>query len=713
MDMHEGCKVNSGLTTPNPLPIRTKQDLSHPGPEGAFDPTLTKADRLQDGTDRTAREPAMLPQGPDQALEQALTWLQEKDDTSRYAGLTFLMALLEKHEQFSDHQVMERCWKAIPLSFMDRLLKSKAGKNKAKEEANRFLESAVGILHVLFVLISPEGDPYLPHLAARVNLLIEALPQSKHNVQAQILDLLNYVLNAKNGPVTLWRSSHWGLMVEYALDHSFGREFLKNTFLIAQFDGFEDIEDRIGQPILQLISKAQDSEQLSFLFDFVNSIMPGVFSSSRLGAQGPYEVRMNHGSTPPWLSPLTNLIHKTILFQPKKSSKSSGVYYPALGPLITALLKKYGYSCSSLLFGPVASNSRLNFVDSVIIELRSVIPSLQESLHKPEYIELSARLAACYDVISNFIGCLINILESDDDNTPFAGTLPILQDPSTLLRLRRDISETMSLTIDHLRERFDASNAGAKGLHLNSQARDPSTSTDAPLNLTLEVPTSMGRDPLTLAEIRALSLWLRDDDNNALRTEAAGLMDLFMYLYQHKHLDHGSLEHTHLQEYTAAIHIALEGILQSLEGVEAFLAESGWDALVANLQLAIESNETADKFEGAAAGRVLIMVIETDCTGPTKNEWMPLVQIAVLASRLATQPKPGYDARPGVDLAIAMGNLALALWDRAPKGVRRRYEGTMSELQRATEEIGSTANSSLAKEMMEDLEDLVSALRSM
>ena len=296
-----------------------------------------------------------------------------------------------------------------------------------------------------------------------------------------------------------------------------------------------------------------------------------------------------------------------------------------------------------------------------------------------------------------------------------------------VLRLRRDVSETMSLTIEHLRERFDASNAGAKGLHPESRSRDPSSSVDAPLSLTLEKPTSMGEDPLTLAEIRALSLWLRDDDNEALRNEAAGLMDLLIHLYNQKGPELSEAEKSEQRiapfhvgpqrrlplDYKTPIRIALSGILQNPEGVESFLAEGGWEAMAATLELSSKEGTLKDEHEGAEVARLLTSVVDADFTGPSKEEWMPLIEVArAVAQNANARPTDQKDDGSLVDLAVATGQLAVALYENAPPGLQRRYRHSMDRLRQV---IDATVETQVVHfgGPLEDLEDLKGALRSL
>ena len=260
----------------------------------------------------------------------------------------------------------------------------------------------------------------------------------------------------------------------------------------------------------------------------------------------------------------------------------------------------------------------------LLIDIRSTIPSLQENLNTAEYPKTSLRIAESFNIISNFIGYLVSSLDDDSDDETDSGNPKsnnnLHLEPSQLLQLRTDISETMSLTIEHLRDRYDSSVAGAAGLHPSARIdTDPLSS--APRTITWQSSiTSMSEDPLTLSEIRALALWLREDDNDALRREAAGVMDLLLALFSEA--DSGL-------EFCSPVLIALEGILEVPEGVEAFLGEEGWDILTSKLRQELESEESIAADQGVEIVRVLLKVVESDVTGPSKEDWMKVVGMAV------------------------------------------------------------------------------------
>ena len=259
------------------------------------------------------------------------------------------------------------------------------------------------------------------------------------------------------------------------------------------------------------------------------------------------------------------------------------------------------------------------FMKMLLVDIGSTLPSLQEKLNSPEYPATSSRIAESYDIISNFIAYLI---QSFDEDTTSTGPQNIPFEPSQLLQLRTDIAETMSLTIEHLRDRYDASVAGAAGLHPSARS-DPDPASSNPRPIAWEsASTSMSEDSLSLSELRTLALWLREDDNDALRREAAGILDVLLGLYVS--VEEGS-------NIRSAVLTALEGIFEVPEGIEGFLREEGWEILVKDLQKILSSHRSEDEDRGFQVVRALLTVAESEVVGPAKQEWVEVVDLAVEA----------------------------------------------------------------------------------
>ena len=491
-------------------------------------------------------------------LEKALGYLGAKDDTSRFVGLALLKPVLEQElskyigaEEEDTHEVIERCWSAIPVKFLDRLLKAKPDGKRPKEEAKSMVALAVAVLHAFMTILeAPETDD---RFVGRVPLLMSALRFTPPVTTTQIMQILATLATTTEG-------SH----------------------VVFSADG-KDTDT--------------DQKPRSYLF-------------------------------------------------------------------VTALL----------------------------IDIRSTIPSLQEKLHSTEYSAISDRIARAYDIVSAFIGFLVQSLEAmdngdeDGSTTAISALLPV----DLLMKLRRNISEMMSLTIEHLRDRYDSSTAGAAGLHPSARIHNKGSSNLLPI--AWDTSNGMFEDPLTLSQLRALSLWLREEENDALRREASGITDVLLALYQDKSD----------QDFRYPVLLALEAVIETSEGVESFLREEGWALLASDLETLSPSSEYA---RGIEIVRVLLAVVEADVTGAAKEDWMPVVEMA-RASVLHMS-----DAS-NLELGVAICQLAVELMVRAPRGVRNRRRDAVMDLRRHAVEV-LKKEGSVSGDLKDSLEEVVEGIDSL
>ena len=165
-------------------------------------------------------------------------------------------------------------------------------------------------------------------------------------------------------------------------------------------------------------------------------------------------------------------------------------------------------------------------VNLILADIQSTIPSLPGLLDEKSYPYHANKLASAYNLVSAFIGFLVRSLDSDSDqesrdqeSMPDIPPSPILTSPSLLLTLRTSLAYTLSLTVTCLRDRFDAPSS------INLTTSPPSITSHTSSSV-----EPMARDHLTLAQVRALALWLRDDDNEHLAAEARGIIDVLVAL---------------------------------------------------------------------------------------------------------------------------------------------------------------------------------------
>jgi hypothetical protein len=405
---------------------------------------------------------------------------------------------------------------------------------------------------------------------------------------------------------------------------------------------------------------------------------------------------------PRWLQPLILLLRNLVSKRPTASGRA------AYSQLAAALLQVDPSKSSKLLFMSDPMNGfdtkpfAYLFVNLLLIDLRSSFPSLLAQLNTPNYSTTSQRLAAAFDVVSGFIGFLVRSL----DDT--AGTFDLVIPPDLLLKLRKDLAETMSLAIEYLRDRWDASVAGAAGLDTTARRGTASTSEGTRLTLTWDtLKDDVKSDPLILAGIRTIAVWIREDDNDNLRNECAGLMDMFMELYQ------DSSDVSSIFRYP--ILLALEGIMMTEEGIDAFLAQEGWqivsedlnsilkNASENNINSSIPTEDNSNR--GLQIVRVLLQVLDHDRTRFPEEAWMTTIKkTAGMKVALITHP-PAV-----IELQIAMLQLSLALFDKASGGMAKRYhmnlEALLGILNQLRPVIDSLTDKNEAAELMSSLDEV-------
>lgn len=412
---------------------------------------------------------------------------------------------------------------------------------------------------------------------------------------------------------------------------------------------------------------------------------------------------------PTWIKPLVDFIRNLVTSRPTAAARA------AYTNLAASLLQVYPIQAAPLLFsgdGDVQVDKPFSYllINLLLVDIRSSFPTLLEELNSPSYPSTSTRLAAAFDIISNFIGFLLRSL--DDSPSPSAPA-PLSIPPDRLLSLRKSISETMSLTIEYLRDRWDASVAGAQGLHPSARAGDTSTTRPALAwdSKTGALSTGGGGDALVLAALRALAIWLREDDGETLRREAAGLSDMFVDLYRESTT---TTTTGGAPDFRRPILVALEGVTASgEEGAEALLDNGGWGVLSGDLLSALQATTTGAG-EGDAARaveivRVLLPLAEAERPG-TREEWMDVVT-RVAAWRVPDDDDDEGNKKPSLiveEFWVAVLQLATALLVNAHPATLRGYGHSISAIAGIGRQLAERALRDEA--LREELDDVAETL---
>lgn len=240
-------------------------------------------------------------------------------------------------------------------------------------------------------------------------------------------------------------------------------------------------------------------EKVRSLFDWLYELL-AVLPNINLTASEPRQ------NMPDWLNPLLNLIHTSIA-HPKKANDPT---HQSLVLLIRLLLDRYpqfGHLFFSASPKPASGLPYIYiFTTTLLIDLRATIPALPELQPTSSYAAISTRLAASYDLVFAHLTHLFQEQGDEaDDGSPTAATLSF----DLLLKLRDAVADTMHLTTESLRDRYDACSTVP-----SAAAR--TASFDA-----------MATDPLTVSQIGAVDFWLREDDS----ARADDVLDVALRLY--------------------------------------------------------------------------------------------------------------------------------------------------------------------------------------
>ena len=115
-------------------------------------------------------------QNPEKSLDKALELLQARNDTSRFVGLALMKSMLDNHSELRENtETVSRCWRAIPVKFLDRLLNARATEKRSSEEAQSMIALAVAVVHV-FVTLLPAEELKGAAFTERADGLVAAVP---------------------------------------------------------------------------------------------------------------------------------------------------------------------------------------------------------------------------------------------------------------------------------------------------------------------------------------------------------------------------------------------------------------------------------------------------------------------------------------------------------------------------------------------------------
>ncbi|KAK3301956.1 Neurochondrin-domain-containing protein [Chaetomium strumarium] len=630
-------------------------------------------------------------QGP--SIDKIKTLLGAKDDTSRFVGLALLKSVLDNTPELrSNEEVVVGLWESIPPKFLDRLIRT-GSKHKAQDssessrrDSNDMLDLAVSVLHT-FAALLPEHARQNAKLLGRIPQLVVCLLYCSNDTMRLALETLVSLVSQPSGAQIFTAVEDPSPLTEIASSQPLALDTLLYAWLNAMTAAADktDLKSKIDRTIGNLVSSFKGTDAVTLL-GFLANLLPRL---------EPEVLPFN----PSWLPSLGRFIRDLVVSRPTAAGRA------AFTNLSAALLEVYPLQAPQLLFAERGSKSDNPFsyllINLILVDIRATLPTLLEQLNSPQYPETARRLASAFNVVSHFIGYLVRSMDSVGDSS-----LPWVISPDLLLKIRKAISETMSLTTEYLRDRWDASVAGAMGLHPEARVGTANTAAGSHFTLAWDSKSdNAADDPLILAAVRALAIWIREDDNNLLRKEAAGLSDMLLDLYQDGSQGNGSK-----LDFRRPVLVALEGIIVERKGREAFLDNGGWSALADDLLSILEASSTVSDEADAARGieivRVLLQIAEAERPGP-REAWMDVV------TRVAAWYVPEAKQSPVVEeCQVAALQLVTALLANAHPGMQKRYvHSTSAVLGIASQLKKKTSGDKALEEALEDVQGTLSGLR--
>ncbi|KAJ4391340.1 hypothetical protein N0V93_004957 [Gnomoniopsis smithogilvyi] len=609
--------------------------------------------------------------------------LKTKNDTSRFVGLALLKSVLDNSQQLrEDESSITGLWQSISPKFLDRLLRS--GSKQSSKDAKDMIDIAVAVLHT-FATLLPEHVRKDSSIVDRIPALVSVVLHSSNETTLLIIQTLLTLVNSPEGAKAFVAIDDVSPLVEAAPSQPLILDVFLHAYaqcVISSGDS-TTLQSKIDQTVAMLVVSFKGTDAVTLL----------AFLDSLLRRLDPESTPAN----PSWLKSVVAFIRNLVTSKPTPAGRA------AYTNLTASMLQIYPAETSRLLFSDDVGVEKPFFyllMNLVLVDLRSAFPALLEKLNSPEYENISRRLASAFDIVSAFLGFLVRFLEDEDADERFAS---IMLSPDLLLKLRTSISETMSLAIEYLRDRWDASVAGAMGLHPEARVGTAKTSSGSHYTLAWDSKTDMAnQDPLILSAIRALAIWLREDDNETLRKEASGLSDMMLDLY--KNSPSGRFD------FRGAVLVALEGIVTLDKGIAAFLENEGWEILVRDMLAIFEASSSVNDASEAGRGieivRVLLPVVEREQPG-SREAWM-----AVVTAVAAWDVPTAEQASTILEFQIAVLQLVTALLSNTHTAMQRRYVHSISAVLGIAAQLkGKVRDDPVLVESLEDVESTLGSLR--
>ncbi|KAI0476843.1 Neurochondrin-domain-containing protein [Xylaria cf. heliscus] len=596
--------------------------------------------------------------------------LATKDDTSRFVGLLLLKTTLDNHASDLQHEQVAALWNSISPRFLDRLIRTGSRQvSGQRKQAGDMLDVAVAVIYTFTKLLN--DCAVNERFYARIPNLATAVLSSSEETTRRILELIHVLVQQPDGQTAGGATcfakldiDSWEPLIEIAPQHEtvfsiFHWAWIKGSIAVP----VENMTAKIDNALQSFISSFKGHNPTSLL-NFITLIFENLNPNLR-------------PLNPQWLRPVARLI------QDMASSKQTADGRRAYTHCAAALLAAYPEEAPKPLFSDdpnAAKPIAYLFVKMVQVDILSTLHVLIPKLDTAEYPSLSRRIAGALDIMTSFVGFLIT---AADDEAVQKGLTP-----DRILKLHEDLVRMIGDVMEYLRDRWDAFLAGARGIE----------STEASGRNIFE-------DPITPAAIRLIATWLRDDDGEALRTQAAGLVDLFGELYKM------NLSSTDMPELRLPILAALEGILHTSDGREAFndgdlLSRCVYPDLRAILASQDVELTAGDYLRGSAIVQVFHILMEYDENLRSHPGSIDFLESVAKYEVKPVNPEAGIPERSRLEFQTDLLELAVMLLDTSARGVSPALQqkiktGVKGSISKVAENWGIIDDESMVARMAE------------
>ncbi|KAI0194535.1 Neurochondrin-domain-containing protein [Xylaria flabelliformis] len=592
--------------------------------------------------------------------------LAAKDDTSRFVGLLLLKTTLDNHASDLQHEQVEALWNSISPRFLDRLIRT--GSRPASEQRKQsgdMLDVAVAVIYTFAKLLN--DCAVNERFYARIPNLATAVLYSSEESTQRIIDLIHILVYQAAGGARCFAEldvDSWTPLIEIAPQHDtvfsiFYWAWIKGTMAVSA----ETMQAKVNNA-LQLFISSFKGHNPTPLLDFITSVFDNLNPELR-------------PSNPQWLRSVARLI------QDMASSKQTADGRRAYIHCAAALLAAYPEEAPRPLFSDDPDASKpiaYLFVKMVQVDILSTLHILIPKLGTTEYPSLSRRIAAALDIMTSFVGFLIT---AADDVTIQQGLTP-----DRIIKLHEDLVRMVGDIMEYLRDRWDAFLAGARGIESEGTSG-----------------MNVFEDPITPAAIRLIATWLRDDDGEALRTQAAGLVDLFAEYYKM------NLTSTDMPELRLPILAALEGILHTSDGREAFndgdlLSRCVYPDLRAILASQDMQLTAGDYIRGSAVVQVFHILMEYDENLPSHPGSIDFLETVAKYEVKPIKPEAGVIERSRLEFQTDLLELAAILMNTSTLGASPELQqkiktGLKDAVSKVTESWGTLNDESMVERVAE------------